>query len=187
MLAWNVQETKGDRLRKVDGGMEWDLKEFAWESAELEQKEDSDLSAMVEFSSITTLEKQEKTVGSLGDLKLTMVDSTEDPISLSNSNEAARNSALASSPSSGSSSKKASNGTQKVSCLVDGCKADLSNCRDYHKRHRVCERHSKTPIVVVKGEEKRFCQQCSRFVYIYIYTFYLLLLRLSMDAMIEHV
>ena len=61
MLAWNVQETKGDRLRKVDGGMEWDLKEFAWESAELEQKEDSDLSAMVEFSSITTLEKQEKT------------------------------------------------------------------------------------------------------------------------------
>lgn len=171
MLGWNVQETKGDRLRKVDGGMEWDLREFAWESAELEQKEDSDLSAMVEFSSITTLEKQKKTVGSSGDLKLTMVDSTQDQIPLINSNESARNSVSESSPTSGSSSKKPSNGTQKVSCLVDGCRADLSNSREYHKRHRVCERHSKTPIVVVKGEEKRFCQQCSRFVYIYIYIF----------------
>jgi hypothetical protein len=48
------------------------------------------------------------------------------------------------------------------SCAVDGCKADLSRCRDYHRRHKVCEAHSKTPLVVVAGREMRFCQQCSR-------------------------
>ncbi|KAK1432675.1 hypothetical protein QVD17_09573 [Tagetes erecta] len=52
---------------------------------------------------------------------------------------------------------------QHVSCLVDGCRADLSGCRDYHRRHRVCETHSKTPVVTIHGKEQRFCQQCSRF------------------------
>jgi hypothetical protein len=51
---------------------------------------------------------------------------------------------------------------QCPSCAVDGCEADLSKCRDYHRRHKVCEAHSKTPLVVVAGREMRFCQQCSR-------------------------
>ncbi|CAD5164448.1 squamosa promoter-binding-like protein 16 [Musa acuminata AAA Group] len=55
------------------------------------------------------------------------------------------------------------NGCRSVSCLVDGCTADLSNCREYHRRHKVCEVHSKTPLVMVRGQEQRFCQQCSRF------------------------
>ncbi|KAJ6824164.1 uncharacterized protein M6B38_340460 [Iris pallida] len=55
------------------------------------------------------------------------------------------------------------NGSQNVSCLVDGCRSDLSGCREYHRRHKVCEAHSKTPIVMVGGQEQRFCQQCSRF------------------------
>lgn len=59
-------------------------------------------------------------------------------------------------------SRAQNNGSQKVSCLVDGCKSDLSNCRDYHRRHKVCEAHSKTPVVFVAGQEQRFCQQCSR-------------------------
>ncbi|XP_078160745.1 squamosa promoter-binding-like protein 13A [Carex rostrata] len=50
-----------------------------------------------------------------------------------------------------------------VCCSVDGCGSDLSTCRDYHRRHKVCEAHSKTPIVLVGGQEQRFCQQCSRF------------------------
>ncbi|XP_022725918.1 squamosa promoter-binding-like protein 16 [Durio zibethinus] len=54
-------------------------------------------------------------------------------------------------------------GNQVPSCLVDGCTADLSKCRDYHRRHKVCEVHSKTPKVTVRGQEQRFCQQCSRF------------------------
>lgn len=48
-------------------------------------------------------------------------------------------------------------------CQVHGCKKDLSSCKDYHKRHKVCEVHSKTPKVIVNGIEQRFCQQCSRF------------------------
>ncbi|XP_078176444.1 teosinte glume architecture 1-like [Carex rostrata] len=48
-------------------------------------------------------------------------------------------------------------------CLVEGCKADLSKCREYHRRHKVCEMHSKTPVVIVSSREQRFCQQCSRF------------------------
>lgn len=51
---------------------------------------------------------------------------------------------------------------REVFCLVEGCKADLSKCRDYHKKHKVCEVHSKTPVVMVGGKEQRFCQQCSR-------------------------
>ncbi|XP_074572729.1 teosinte glume architecture 1-like isoform X2 [Curcuma longa] len=56
-----------------------------------------------------------------------------------------------------------SNVSQIASCMVDGCKADLSKCREYHRRHKVCEVHSKTPVVLIGGQEQRFCQQCSRF------------------------
>lgn len=52
---------------------------------------------------------------------------------------------------------------QVASCLVDGCDADLRLCRDYHRRHKVCEIHSKTPKVIIGGRDQRFCQQCSRF------------------------
>ncbi|KAJ9174144.1 hypothetical protein P3X46_017204 [Hevea brasiliensis] len=48
-------------------------------------------------------------------------------------------------------------------CQVYGCHKDLSSLKDYHKRHKVCEVHSKTPKVIVNGVEQRFCQQCSRF------------------------
>lgn len=77
-----------------------------------------------------------------------------------------KRSTMASPPPPSSSSKKPTRGPgneQHVSCLVDGCTADLSSCRDYHRRHRVCEAHSKTPVVVIRGKDQRFCQQCSRF------------------------
>ncbi|KAK2375543.1 squamosa promoter-binding protein [Trifolium repens] len=48
-------------------------------------------------------------------------------------------------------------------CQVYGCNMDLSSSKDYHKRHRVCDVHSKTAKVIVNGIEQRFCQQCSRF------------------------
>ncbi|KAK1433933.1 hypothetical protein QVD17_10851 [Tagetes erecta] len=53
--------------------------------------------------------------------------------------------------------------SQSVTCLVDGCAADLSDCRKYYKRHKVCEIHSKSPQVSIHGQNLRFCQQCSRF------------------------
>ncbi|KAJ0053100.1 hypothetical protein Pint_00160 [Pistacia integerrima] len=48
-------------------------------------------------------------------------------------------------------------------CQVEGCHVTLANAKDYHRRHKVCEMHSKAPKVVVLGLEQRFCQQCSRF------------------------
>lgn len=47
-------------------------------------------------------------------------------------------------------------------CQVFGCNKDLSSSKDYHKRHKVCDVHSKTAVVIVNGIRQRFCQQCSR-------------------------
>jgi hypothetical protein len=51
-------------------------------------------------------------------------------------------------------------------CQVEGCHLSLADAKEYHRRHKVCEAHSKAPRVVVLGAEQRFCQQCSRSVHI---------------------
>ncbi|XP_062105414.1 teosinte glume architecture 1-like isoform X2 [Humulus lupulus] len=176
MITTSMLMKGGDRIEEIYGAlMDWDFREFGWEeSTELDPKEDDDDDLVFDFisSGRTTTQKSSSssttttttTAPSSEGLKLgsttTMTDPTEQQ-SLKRPNQVLGDSNLASSPS--GSSKRLNGGAQKLSCLVDGCRADLSNCREYHKRHRVCERHSKTPIVVVKGEEKRFCQQCSRF------------------------
>ncbi|XP_076942603.1 squamosa promoter-binding-like protein 14 [Bidens hawaiensis] len=48
-------------------------------------------------------------------------------------------------------------------CQVDNCKEDLSAAKDYHRRHKVCEVHSKAGNALVGKQMQRFCQQCSRF------------------------
>ncbi|KAG2544751.1 hypothetical protein PVAP13_9KG378097 [Panicum virgatum] len=48
-------------------------------------------------------------------------------------------------------------------CQVEGCGADLSAAKDYHRRHKVCEMHAKASTAVVGNTVQRFCQQCSRF------------------------
>nr|WPD49295.1 SPL-like protein 10 [Agave tequilana] len=52
---------------------------------------------------------------------------------------------------------------QPPRCQAEGCKADLSGAKHYHRRHKVCEFHSKAADVVAGGLQQRFCQQCSRF------------------------
>lgn len=69
--------------------------------------------------------------------------------------------------------KKAKEGAIQVQstkclCQVEGCGMDLSSAKDYHRKHRVCEKHSKCPRVFVSGQERRFCQQCSRYHFISI-------------------
>ncbi|KAF8044919.1 hypothetical protein N665_6019s0001 [Sinapis alba] len=59
--------------------------------------------------------------------------------------------------------KSVSQKLQTPRCQVEGCNLDLSSAKDYHRKHRICENHSKFPKVVVSGVERRFCQQCSRF------------------------
>lgn len=58
--------------------------------------------------------------------------------------------------------KSSSVGAESPCCQVEGCNLDLSSAKDYHRKHRVCENHSKSPMVVINGLERRFCQQCSR-------------------------
>lgn len=51
---------------------------------------------------------------------------------------------------------------QVPSCQVDACKADLCKAKDYYRRHKVCEMHSKAAKAPVSRLMQRFCQQCSR-------------------------
>ncbi|XP_062151657.1 teosinte glume architecture 1-like [Alnus glutinosa] len=131
--------------------MDWDWKDLGWDSIELEEKEDSCLAGLVGSS------------GFMVDLKLGRISADmEEERSVDGLKDQGA-STMVSSPSGPSKRTRMLSGTQKISCLVDGCKADLHKCREYHRRHRVCERHSKTPVVTVGGKEQRFCQQCSRF------------------------
>ncbi|XP_058747401.1 squamosa promoter-binding-like protein 3 [Vicia villosa] len=54
-------------------------------------------------------------------------------------------------------------GVSPPSCQAERCGADLTDAKKYHRRHKVCEFHSKSPVVMVAGLRQRFCQQCSRF------------------------
>lgn len=130
--------------------MDWDWSDFAWDSIELEEKEDNR-----SFAGLTgtgsLVEQKNNRGGIMVDLKLRGISDLEEKSAdgLKYRGPLKRTRLMS--------------GTQHISCLVDGCKSDLSICRDYHRRHRVCERHSKTPVVIVGGKEQRFCQQCSRY------------------------
>jgi hypothetical protein len=52
---------------------------------------------------------------------------------------------------------------QQPRCQAEGCKADLSAAKHYHRRHKVCEFHTKASAVAAAGKQQRFCQQCSRY------------------------
>lgn len=144
--------------------MEWDFKDFAWDPNDEQldqQKEENDLAALVGSSSTSSSRRRGAESFNPMDLKLgssaaqeadppsILVSSSSPPLCRTGDHHHKKLKLVSSSSSS--------------SCLVDGCKEDLSRCREYHRRHRVCELHSKTPIVVIRGQQKRFCQQCSRF------------------------
>lgn len=58
--------------------------------------------------------------------------------------------------------RPSSPGSQSPVCQVDDCRTDLKHAKDYHRRHKVCELHSKAPQSLVQNVMQRFCQQCSR-------------------------
>ncbi|XVF79821.1 hypothetical protein PTKIN_Ptkin15bG0020400 [Pterospermum kingtungense] len=57
--------------------------------------------------------------------------------------------------------------TNSPRCQAEGCNADLTQAKHYHRRHKVCEFHSKASTVVAAGLTQRFCQQCSRWLNIF--------------------
>jgi len=121
--------------------MDWDGKEFAWDPRGLELANGE--GQRNEAASVDLRLGEEKSVPEVA----------KDP----------RDSKTVSSPSGSSKRSRLQNGSQNMCCSVDGCSSDLSDCREYHRRHRVCEKHSKTPVVLVGGKQQRFCQQCSRY------------------------
>ncbi|KAG6591949.1 Squamosa promoter-binding-like protein 5, partial [Cucurbita argyrosperma subsp. sororia] len=58
---------------------------------------------------------------------------------------------------------RSGSGVSSPSCQAHNCTTDLSEAKRYHRRHKVCEFHSKAAVVMVAGIRQRFCQQCSRF------------------------
>lgn len=62
----------------------------------------------------------------------------------------------------GKKAKVAGGSGNRAVCQVEDCGADLSNAKDYHRRHKVCEMHSKASRALVGNVMQRFCQQCSR-------------------------
>ncbi|MFS7964076.1 putative transcription factor SBP family [Helianthus anomalus] len=143
--------------------MDWNLKIPSWEFTEFEQ------------GSIPNIDSNNNGSSSYGgpgikggsfsvDLKLGQVIDSGNEFNNLKAAVSSGGSKMALSPS--GSSKRArpvSNLVNGAACLVDGCKADLSKCKEYHRRHKVCEVHSKTPEVSINGHKQRFCQQCSRF------------------------
>lgn len=59
--------------------------------------------------------------------------------------------------------KLSSSSSTRAVCQVQDCGADLTKAKDYHRRHKVCEMHSKATKALVANLMQRFCQQCSRF------------------------
>ncbi|KAL6182646.1 hypothetical protein ACLB2K_044061 [Fragaria x ananassa] len=144
--------------------MDWNMKaSSSWDLSELEQATFSNLDTVNESSSFGDQHRAIKGDFSV-DLKLGQLGDSGNNQLLDMFKQHGGPKPSSSSPSGASKrSRAAYNGSHTVSCLVDGCRSDLSTCRDYHRRHKVCELHSKTPMVTINGQKQRFCQQCSRF------------------------
>ncbi|KAB2036271.1 hypothetical protein ES319_D04G213200v1 [Gossypium barbadense] len=129
-----------------------------------------DISNKKEVSGIETTSTSLTLVASVGSgepllsLKLGKQTFSEDFSTGTNATDSSYSATLStSSPLSAKRSKLNCRSTHVVRCQVEGCNLDLSSARDYHRKHKVCESHSKSPKVIVSGLECRFCQQCSRF------------------------
>lgn len=147
-------EESGDQLLKTS--MDWVVQASAWEVAELGEEDNSHFNLL---SGSSSLVGGKNGGGLLNDLRLGRLGEMEDgSMDIIKEQEGLRSPLL---PSEMKKTHELSC-VKMVLCLVDGCSSDLSKCREYHRRHRVCERHSKTPVVIIKGREQRFCQQCSR-------------------------
>lgn len=48
-------------------------------------------------------------------------------------------------------------------CKVPGCKKVLIGLKRYHRRYKICPDHLKMSVVIINGDECRFCQLCGKF------------------------
>ncbi|KAK4256930.1 hypothetical protein QN277_006588 [Acacia crassicarpa] len=146
--------------------MDWNLKGGSWDLSELDGGGLPNIETRVDNYNMGST-RFGLMKGSGGefcfDLKLGQVASSGTEPSSGAKWKVAKTAATSGASGSSKRARAINNGIQSASCLVDGCSSDLSNCREYHRRHKVCELHSKTSVVTIGGHKQRFCQQCSRF------------------------
>ncbi|XVF54709.1 hypothetical protein PTKIN_Ptkin05aG0203100 [Pterospermum kingtungense] len=141
--------------------MEWNLKANAWDMTEYDEEAVPSIDGVNGSGSykVVAMNRGDFSV----DLKLGQVGNSGEDHSLNKWKEPGTGGLKMESSSPSKRARPTNNGGHQVFCLVDECNSDLSNCRDYHRRHKVCELHSKTAQVLINGQKQRFCQQCSRF------------------------
>lgn len=160
--------------------MDWDSKLPPWDMTELEQShmQPNPMPTLNTISVGSSLGSFEATAQPMGptdcSIDLKLGGSTGRLVDLGMfQKDQPRSSTSVSTPAVAKRARGPNNQAQStVCCSVDGCVSDLSNCRDYHRRHKVCEAHSKTPIVLVGGQEQRFCQQCSRYNFLSVLSYF---------------
>ncbi|XP_021836587.2 squamosa promoter-binding-like protein 14 [Spinacia oleracea] len=157
-------------------GHGWNPKDWEWDSShfvarnkpiEASQRVNPILSSSFTSKSSSRVDDQQEQdgggslrlqLGGVGDSNVTGTsinkvqssNSTDDPASSSRPNKKVR-------------SGSPGTGGNHPMCQVDNCTEDLSKSKDYHRRHKVCEFHSKSTKALVGKQMQRFCQQCSRF------------------------
>mmetsp|Transcript_28747 Transcript_28747/g.80946 ORF Transcript_28747/g.80946 Transcript_28747/m.80946 type:complete len:264 (-) Transcript_28747:673-1464(-) len=58
--------------------------------------------------------------------------------------------------------KTTSHGRPQRLCCADGCKAELSQLKEYFRRRKLCEECINSREIQYCGQSMRFCQQCSK-------------------------
>lgn len=129
------------------------------------QNKNKDLARVHDFRTSHAVESAEGIKESVMGLKLGKRTYFEDPCAGSNIKSPSSSASFTPSTTSVKKSRVYQQSLLSSYCQVEGCNIDLSTAKDYHRKHRVCESHSKSPKVVVAGQDRRFCQQCSRWCF----------------------
>ncbi|XP_021723095.1 squamosa promoter-binding-like protein 2 [Chenopodium quinoa] len=162
-----ASSSKSSKSASVDSSADRELKgnQFSLEATDCFQQDLRGKRDLVNSSGTTraspTIESSVASGESLIALELGKRTYFEDVSGASNVKNTARSSIPP--DSAAKKTKSSSPSIENPRCQVEGCNLDLSSAKDYHRKHRVCENHSKSPKVVINGLERRFCQQCSRF------------------------
>nr|AGI62060.1 SQUAMOSA promoter-binding-like 12 [Erycina pusilla] len=155
---------KQDSRHWIMGSENWNPKFKEWDSVRFSAKPSEEVSEVLVLNNCSSVE-QKKNVGESGKSLLFLHESVNEGENLTlklggggfrQEDQIVRANKRIRSGSPG-------NAACYPMCQVDDCKADLSSAKDYHRRHKVCEVHSKMAKALVAKQMQRFCQQCSRF------------------------
>ncbi|RRT37778.1 hypothetical protein B296_00054140 [Ensete ventricosum] len=127
------------------------------------QNKNEDLARVHDFRTSHAVESAEGIKESMMCLKLGKRTYFEDPCAGSNIKSPSSSASFTTSTTSVKKSRVYQQSLLSSYCQVEGCNVDLSTAKDYHRKHRVCESHSKSPKVVVAGQERSH-SICSRYI-----------------------